>query len=226
MPLLETALDKQVLRQAGAVYQFRHADLQDRLADRYKEAARPLREEQRQRETPPLLRSLPQRAAPWRRWVVVLAMSVVIGGALLLATYTSWTRTIMGQLPADLRASCSAYAGTAATCRLPDGTVVLYQLFDTAAEARADVVNGNKPAPNCPTSAPAPESTIVCRYAVGAETGVAAFSHTVLQSRGVYEVRWTPDANPRLRGVITTTNTTAQDWEILQSNWTRLAGMQ
>ena len=35
MPLLESALDRQVLRQAGAVYQFRHADLQDRLADRY-----------------------------------------------------------------------------------------------------------------------------------------------------------------------------------------------
>ena len=35
MPLLETALERQVLRQAGAVYQFRHADLQDRLADRY-----------------------------------------------------------------------------------------------------------------------------------------------------------------------------------------------
>jgi hypothetical protein len=37
MPLLETALDRQVLRQAGAVYQFRHADLQDRLAKRYQE---------------------------------------------------------------------------------------------------------------------------------------------------------------------------------------------
>jgi hypothetical protein len=35
MPLLETALARQVLRQAGAVYQFRHADLQDRLAERY-----------------------------------------------------------------------------------------------------------------------------------------------------------------------------------------------
>jgi hypothetical protein len=35
MPLLESALDRQVLRQAGAVYQFRHADLQDRLAERY-----------------------------------------------------------------------------------------------------------------------------------------------------------------------------------------------
>jgi hypothetical protein len=36
MPMLETALARQVLRQAGAVYQFRHADLQDRLADQYR----------------------------------------------------------------------------------------------------------------------------------------------------------------------------------------------
>jgi hypothetical protein len=35
MWLLQTASDRQVLRQAGAVYQFRHADLQDRLAERF-----------------------------------------------------------------------------------------------------------------------------------------------------------------------------------------------
>jgi hypothetical protein len=39
MPLLEKALAKQVLRQAGAVYQFRHADLQDRLAEQYENRA-------------------------------------------------------------------------------------------------------------------------------------------------------------------------------------------
>src|SRR5215470_7217612 len=32
IPLLETAADRQVLRRAGAVYQFRHAALQDLLA--------------------------------------------------------------------------------------------------------------------------------------------------------------------------------------------------
>jgi hypothetical protein len=37
MSLLETARERQVLRQAGAVYQFRHADLQDRLTDRYRQ---------------------------------------------------------------------------------------------------------------------------------------------------------------------------------------------
>jgi len=36
LPLLETALQQQVLRQAGAVYQFRHAELQDRLEQRYR----------------------------------------------------------------------------------------------------------------------------------------------------------------------------------------------
>lgn len=35
MHLLQTALARQVLRQAGGVYQFRHADLQDRLAEQY-----------------------------------------------------------------------------------------------------------------------------------------------------------------------------------------------
>ena len=35
MSLLETAMDRQVLRQAGAVCQFRHAALQDRLADQF-----------------------------------------------------------------------------------------------------------------------------------------------------------------------------------------------
>ena len=34
LPLLETASERQMLRQAGAVYQFRHAELQDRLATR------------------------------------------------------------------------------------------------------------------------------------------------------------------------------------------------
>ena len=93
-----------------------------------------------------------QRAARLlsRRWVVVvLAVSVCIGGALLLLIHVLRTPPIMGQLPADLRASCSA-KGTSATCLLPDKTVVFYRLFDTAAAARADVVNGNELAPKDP----------------------------------------------------------------------------
>jgi hypothetical protein len=193
------------------------------------EAARRLRKEQRRRNTHQMLRSMRQRAARLlsRRWVVVvLAVSVCIGGALLLLIHVVRTPPIMGQLPADLRRSCSA-KGTSATCLMPDKTVVFYRLFNTAAAARADVVNGKELAPNgtpCPPSALV-ETTIVCSYTVGAETGVAAFSQTVKLPEQSYGVRWNPESHPRLRGAMGTDNTTAQDWESLLSNWTRLAGM-
>ena len=158
-------------------------------------------------------------------------VGVGTGGAVLLLTYVLRTPTegtaIMGQLPAGLRASCSADTDTSATCSLTDGTVVFYDLFDTATEAHADVANGGEPASNgtpCPPP-PAADSSVVCRYAVGAETGVAAFSHTVKPPQRIYQIRWRPDAHPLLRGVITTADTTAQDRESLRSNWTRLAGM-
>jgi tetratricopeptide (TPR) repeat protein len=206
--------------------------LGEEQARREEEAARRLRKEQRRSDTHQLLRSLRQRAARLlsRRWVVVLVVSVGIGGAVLLFTYFLRTPTeaIMGQLPPDLRASCSADTDTSATCSLTDGTVVFYHLFDTATEAHADVTNGSEPASNgtpCPPSAPAADSSVVCRYAVEAETGVAAFSHTVKPPQRIYQVRWSPDAQPLLRGVMTTTDTTAQDWESLRSNWTQLAGM-
>jgi hypothetical protein len=192
------------------------------------EAARRLRKEQRRRDTHQMLRSLRQRTARLlsRRWVVIVAVSVGIGGTLLVLTYVLWTPPIMDQLPADLRASCRA-KGTSATCRLPDGNVVSYRLFASAAEARADVVNGNELAPigtPCPPSALV-ESPIVCSYTSGAETGVAAFSQTVKPPEQFYGVRWNPDAHPQLSGAMFTKNATAQDWESLQSNWTRLAGM-
>jgi hypothetical protein len=88
-------------------------------------------------------------------------------------------------------------------------------------------VNGKELAPNgtpCPPST-APAETVVCSYEAGAETGVAASSQTVKPPLAFYEVRWRPDAHPRLRGVMTTDNTTAQGWARLRSNWTRLAEM-
>jgi TIR domain len=193
------------------------------------EAARRLQKEQRRRDTHQMLRSLRQRTARLlsRPWVVIVAVSVGISGALLLVIYISWTPTIMGQLPADLRASCSAPTNTSAICRLPDGNVVSYRLFASAAEARADVVNGNELAPNgtpCPPSALV-ESPIVCSYGFGAKTGVAAFSQTVKPPERFYGVRWNPAAHPQLSGAMTTKNTTEQDWESLRSNWTRLAAM-
>ncbi len=85
------------------------------------EEARRLRKEQRRRDTHQLLRSPRQRAARLlsRRWVVVLAVSVGIGGALLLLIHVVRTPPIMGQLPADLRASCTATGTSSATCLCP-----------------------------------------------------------------------------------------------------------
>jgi TIR domain len=223
--------EQQARRQAEAEQQAQRAEEQAR-ARQHKEAedrARRLRKDQRRRDTQQVLRNLRQRAAhplP-RRWMVVLAMSVGIGAAVLVLIYVLWTRTIMGQLPADLRASCLA-KGTSATCRLPDGTVVSYRLFDTATEARADVVNGYELAPDgtpCPPFAAPGETPAVCSYEAGAETGVAASSQTVKPPLRFYEVRWNPDAHSRLRGAMVTDNTTAQGWASLRSNWTRLAEM-
>jgi hypothetical protein len=195
------------------------------------EAARRLRKEQRRRDTHQMLRSLRQRTARLlsRRWVVILAVSVGIGAVLLfIYVYVSRPPSIMGELPADLRRSCSASTDTSATCRT-DGTVVFYRLFETATEARADVVNARELAPDgtpCPpSSAPPAETPVVCSYAVGTETGVAAFSQTVKPPERFYRVSWNPDAHPKLSGTMFTKNATAQDWESLQSNWTRLAGM-
>jgi hypothetical protein len=163
--------------------------------------------------------------------VLILVVSVGIGGAFVLVTYAARTGgvTIMGQLPAALRGSCTATTDTSATCRVTDGTIVFFRLFDSVTEVRADVMKGNEPAPDvtpCPPSAPAAETSVVCRYAIGAETGVAAFSHIMKDPQRFYECRWSPDAHPLLRGVMSTADTTPQDWESLQSNWTRLAGMQ
>jgi WD40 repeat protein len=135
---------------------------------------------------------------------------------------------VMGQLPAGMRRSCSAYTETSASCTLPDGTIVSYQLFDTATEAHEDVANRKEPAPRgtpCPPpSAPPADTSVVCNYAVGAKTGVAEFTQTVNPQR-LYEVSWSPDAHPRLSGFMSTEDAPAQDWESLRYNWARLAAM-
>jgi tetratricopeptide (TPR) repeat protein len=228
--------EEQAQRQAEEQAQRRAAE-RDRAREQ-KEAedrARGLRKEQRGRDTQQLLGSLRQWAARLtsRWWLVVLAVSVGVGGAGLLFAYVSRTPpaggTIMGLPTADPSASCSA-TDAAATCYLTDGKIVFYRLFDTPTDAKADVVGGKEQAPDgtpCPPSAaPAAGESVVCPYEVGAETGIAAFSHTVKDTYRFYEVRWVPEAHPKLRGEMTTMNTNAQDWEALQSNWTRLAGMR
>jgi hypothetical protein len=133
----------------------------------------------------------------------------------------------MGHLPNDLRASCTAVADKSATCHLTDGTVVFFRLFDTVAEANEDVINGHEIATDgypCPPSAPSVNTSVVCRYAVGPEKGVAMFSYTAKDPHRYYLSRWVPDAEPLLRGEMSTNNANPLDWTTLEANWTRLAG--
>jgi hypothetical protein len=48
----------------------------------------------------------------------------------------------------------------------------------TAEEAKAAVSNGQAIAPACPPSAPPVNTSVVCRYAIGRENGLAMFSYT------------------------------------------------
>jgi hypothetical protein len=154
-----------------------------------------------------------------------------IGGVVVLVAYLISARpveaTIMSHLPNDLRASCTADADQHATCHLTDGTVVFFRLFDTAAEANADVINGHEMAPDsnpCPPPAPSVNTSVVCRYSVGPEKGLAMFSYTAKDPQRFYTSRWVPEAEPLLRGEMSTTNANPQDWTTLEANWTRLAG--
>jgi hypothetical protein len=167
-----------------------------------------------------------------RRRATIVSTTVGIGGVVVLVSYLMSARpaeaTIMGHLPDNLRTSCTASADKSATCHLADGTVVFYRLFDTAVEADANVVDENAMAPagdSCPPSAPSVDMSVVCRYAVGPEKGVVMFSYTVKPPHNFYISRWIADAEPLLRGEMSTANANPQDWTTLQANWTRLAGM-
>jgi Caspase domain len=169
----------------------------------------------------------------WRRWATIVAATLGIGGVLVLVAYLQMARpteaTILGRLPNELRASCTANADESATCHLTDGTIVFFRLFGTVDEAYADVVNGYETAPDgdpCPPSPPSAGAPVVCRYAVGAEKGVAMFSYTVKDPERFYLSRWSPDAMPLLRGEMSTAHADPQDWATLEANWTRLAGMR
>jgi hypothetical protein len=119
--------------------------------------------------------------------------------------------------------SCPTHTDKTATCHLTDGTVVFFRLFDTAAEAKADVINGGEIAPAsgpCPPSALPVNTSVVCRYALGREKGLAMFSYTVKDADHYYLSRWVPDAEPLLRGEMSTKNA---DWTTLEKNWSGLA---
>jgi hypothetical protein len=162
------------------------------------------------------------------RRAVIIATTVGIGGVAFLVAYFMLTRpaaTIMGHLPNDLRASCDATTDKTATCHLIDGTVVFYRLFDTAPEAEADVVNGHEVAPenSCLTSAPSVNTSVVCQYAVGPEKGLVTFGYTAKDPQSLYSSRWVSDAEPLLRGEMSTEHANPVDWTTLKNNWTRLA---
>jgi hypothetical protein len=133
--------------------------------------------------------------------------------------------TITDHLPDDLRASCTATSDKAATCRMPDSTVVFFALFDTAADAQANVRNGYPIAPSsdpCPPSDP-PINTSVCRYAVGNENGLVMFGYTTKGASAFYVSRWVSNAEPLLRGEMTSKHASPSDWTTLEANWTGLA---
>jgi TIR domain len=167
----------------------------------------------------------------FRRRAVVIPATVGIACVMVLVAYLMSARrvesTIMGHLPNDLPASCTPTTDKSATCHLTDGTVVFFRLFDTAAEAQADVLNGYQIAPDgdpCPPSAP-PVNTSVCRYAIEPENekGLAMFSYTAKDANTYYVTRWVPDAEPLLRGEMSTEHANPLDWTTLKANWTGLA---
>jgi hypothetical protein len=190
----------------------------------------------------------PERTRSWTtarnllRHRAVVSAAAGIGGVVVLVIYlmsaSSGEKTIMGHLPEDLRTSCTAGTDNAATCQLSDRTVVLFRLFDTAAEANAAVVGGRPMAPAGDPCPPAPGAAtgdqsggtlsvnepVVCRYAVGPEKGTALFSHTEKDTIHSYLTRWVADAEPLLRGEMATHTANPADWTTLTTNWTQLAG--
>jgi hypothetical protein len=192
-------------------------------------------------ESSPMDASEQIRTRPWgtarnllRRRAVIIPTTVGIAGVMVVAGYLMSARrveaTIIGHLPNDLRAHCTATDDQSANCHLADSTVVFFHLFDTADEAKAYVTNGTIPSASdpCPPSALPVNNPIVCRYVVGPEKqkGVAMFSHTVKDTQNTYIARWVPDADPLLRGEMSTPNAGPLDWTTLEGNWSRLAGTQ
>jgi hypothetical protein len=165
------------------------------------------------------------------RWAKVLAATLAIGGVVVLISYLTLERPveapIMSHLPHDLRARCSA-TDEGAACKLEDGTVVLYRLFDTATKARRYVSNGRPIEPignQCPPPAPpaAVNTPAVCWYLVGPEKKVLVmFGYTAKGTQRYYISRWVPDAQPLLLGEMSTDNANLQDWTTLKANWTWL----
>jgi caspase domain-containing protein len=165
-----------------------------------------------------------------RIWALILALGIVVGGVVVVSvTSLTPSRPITSHLPNELRTSCQANTDDSASCKLADGMLVLFRLFHTADEARTDVVNGNEPSADgapCPPSVPPSETGVICHYSVGSATGTAMFGRTTKATQRFYLSRWTSDAEPLLRGEMSTSDANPQDWATLQADWTQLASMR
>ncbi|MCY1145459.1 toll/interleukin-1 receptor domain-containing protein [Actinoplanes sp. Pm04-4] len=192
-------------------------------------------------ESPVIELSVPEAVTESRtvRHRVVAGAAAAVTGIVILLVYLLSSRpdepAIVAHLPGDLRATCTA-EDKSATCHLADRTVVFYRLFDTAAEAEADVVNGQPMAPagdECPPAAPGADDgsgerssvtvAVVCRYAAGTQKGLAMFGYTAKDTSRLYVSRWVADAEPLLRGEMSTEHAYPLDWTTLTTNWARLA---
>jgi hypothetical protein len=162
-----------------------------------------------------------------RRVVWISTAAGIIIAVVLITFFTSARPAILAHLPDELRASCDDATDNAATCHLADGNVVFFRLFDTAAEAETAVTNGADipPAgPPCPPPAPAANTDVVCRYAVGSENGIAMFGYTAKDQHRIFISRWVSEAEPLLRGEMSTKTAEPADWTTLEEDWTWLAG--
>jgi hypothetical protein len=198
-------------------------------------------QEANEAETPVIELSGPEAVAESRtvRYRVVAGAAAAVTGIVILLVYLLSSRpdepAIVAHLPSDLRTTCTA-EDKSATCHLADRTVVFYRLFGTAAEAKADVANGQPMAPAgdaCPPAAPGADDgsgerssvtvAVVCRYAAGAQKGLAMFGYTAKDTSRLYVSRWVADAEPLLRGEMSTEHANPLDWTTLTTNWARLA---
>src|SRR5262249_12726198 len=118
--------------------------------------------------TPPEVVEWGEPPSPWaarilsRRWTKVLAAILAIGSLVVLISYLISERpdepAIMSRIPDQVRSSCTP-TDNGAICHRKDGTVVFYQLFDTVAEARQTVSNGQQidsDGNSCPPTVPPP----------------------------------------------------------------------
>ncbi len=138
VPLLEDALGREVLRQAGAVYQFRHADLQDHLA-------RAFEQHEVQSGTPGRFGALAGRLSPLaRRWrrrtaagctALALAAAAVVLAApisgMLDPDHATLTDTPSESLAFSADGACLVSSG--------DGQTVVW---DVAAERKVQTLPG------------------------------------------------------------------------------------